>query len=89
MNAVPAPSATASQATTQWAQIAAQAPQLALADTLCRYLAQTATFLAPRSVEVFDVTLRQLAHWLLAHSDVRTAAAIGRDDIEDFKVWLG
>ena len=69
-----------------WAQIAALAPQIA--DTLGRYLSQAATFLAPNSVEVADRTLRQLAGWLLEHSDIRAVADIGRSDIEDFKVCL-
>jgi site-specific recombinase XerD len=55
---------------------------------MARYLTQVATFLAPLSVEVVDNTLRQLARWLLAHTQIRAVADIGRDDIEDFKVWL-
>ena len=76
----------AAKATSEWAQIAAQAPQIA--DTLGRYLTQVGTFLAPRSVEAADTALRQLARWLLDHTDIGTVAAIGRGDIEDFKVWL-
>jgi len=53
-----------------------------------RYLGQLATFLAPRSVEVADLVLRQFACWLLAATSVTAVAAISRDDIEDFKVWL-
>ena len=67
-------------------QIAVQAPRLA--DTMARYLAQAGTFLAPRSVDVADNTLRQLARWLVAHTDITAVGEIGRDDIEDFKVWL-
>ena len=59
-----------------------------MADTLGRYLSQASTFLAPRSVEVADVMLRQFARWLLDHSDVRTVADVGRSHIEDFKLWL-
>ena len=50
MNAVPLPQPASSRSSSEWAQIAAQAPQLA--NTLGRYLAQAATFLAPRSVDV-------------------------------------
>ncbi len=46
MNAVPLPQPASSRSSTEWAQIAAHAPQLA--DTLGRYLTQAATFLAPR-----------------------------------------
>jgi site-specific recombinase XerD len=53
-----------------------------------RYLAQSATFLAPLSVESADSALRQFARWLLEHTEVRAVAEITRDDIEDFKVWL-
>ncbi len=35
-----------------------------------------------------DGTLRQLAGWLVDHTDVAGVADISRDDIEDFKVWL-
>ena len=55
---------------------------------MARYLAQAATFLAPASVEAADNTLRQLARWLVADTDVSAVAEISRDDIEDFKVWL-
>ncbi len=71
----------------EWATIAARAPQLA--DTMARYLTQVATFLAPRSVDVADNALRQLARYLLSHEpDVVTMAAVRRHHIEDFKVWL-
>jgi len=57
----------------EWATIAAGAPQMAT--TMSRYLTQVATFLAPRSVEVADNALRQLARYLLAHEpDVVTMA---------------
>ena len=43
----------------EWAELAAAAPQLVA--TMRRYLLQLNTFLAPRSVDVADSTLRQLA----------------------------
>jgi site-specific recombinase XerD len=52
------------------------------------YLVQLTTFLAPRSVDVADSTLRQLARWLTANTDVTVVAGIGRTHIEDYKVWL-
>jgi integrase len=86
MTAAAAPQPAGSKAANEWAAIAARAPQLA--DTVTRYLSQAATFLAPNSVDVADLVLRNLACWLLDHSDVRAVAAIGRSHIEDFKVWL-
>jgi site-specific recombinase XerD len=53
-----------------------------------RYLARVAVFLAPRSVEVADAALRQLARWLLTSTTISTVTGIRRDDIEDFKLWL-
>ena len=53
-----------------------------------RYLVQLTTFLAPRSVDVADSTLRQLARWLVAETDVATVSDITRTHIEDYKVWL-
>ena len=47
--------------------LSAQAPQLAA--TMRRYLVQLTTFLAPRSVDVADSTLRQLARWLVAETE--------------------
>ena len=70
----------------EWADIAASAPQMAA--TMRRYLVQLTTFLAPRSVDVADSTLRQLARWLTTHTDVVVVAGIGRTHIEDYKVWL-
>ena len=86
MSAVPADERAGSKAAGEWARIAAQAPQMAA--TLARYLSQAATFLAPTSVEVADLTLRQLAFWLLDHTDLRAIADVRRSDIEDFKLWL-
>lgn len=74
------------QGQVEWAQIAALAPAMAV--TMRRYLAQVATFLAPRSVEVADISLRILARWLVTTTDVVSVADIARDDIEDFKIYL-
>ena len=73
-------------AAAEWAQISQAAPQLGA--TMRRYLTRAATFLPPRSVTTADGALRQLARWLLAATSIRSVAEIGRDDIEDFKVWL-
>jgi site-specific recombinase XerD len=70
----------------EWAALTAQAPQLAA--TMRRYLVQLTTFLAPRSVDVADGTLRQLARWLTATTDVTVVSDITRTHIEDYKVWL-
>jgi hypothetical protein len=59
-----------------WASLAGQAPQLTA--TMRRYLVQLTTFLAPRSVDAADSTLRQLARWLTANTDVTVVADIGR-----------
>jgi hypothetical protein len=55
--------------------------------TMRRYLVQLTTFLAPRSVDVADSTLRQFVRWLTDATDVRVVADISRADIEDLKVW--
>ena len=73
-------------AAAEWEQIGAAAPELAL--TMRRYLAQAATFLAPRSVAAADGALRQLARWLLASTSIESVTQIRRDDLEDFKIWL-
>jgi site-specific recombinase XerD len=70
----------------EWAVLSAQAPQLAA--TMRRYLIQLTTFLAPRSVDVADSTLRQLARWLIASTEVIGVADITRTHVEDYKVWL-
>jgi site-specific recombinase XerD len=70
----------------EWARLSARAPQLVA--TMRRYLLQLTTFLAPRSVEVADTTLRQLTRWLTTATDVTVVAAIERRHIEDYKVWL-
>ena len=69
-----------------WQVIAARAPRMA--STMGRYLTQTSTFLAPRSIDAASIALRQLAFWLLEHTDITAIASITRDDIEDFTVWL-
>src|SRR6516225_3509228 len=92
MSAVPARArgadraAAGTVAAAEWAQIERAAP--ALAATMRRYLAQAATFLAPRSVDAADGALRQLARWILASTSIESVTEIRRDDFEDFKVWL-
>jgi integrase len=86
MSAIPAPQGVSSKAESEWAQIAVHAPKMA--DTLARYLAQASTFLAPTSVDVADLTLRQLAFWLLDHTELRAIGEVRRSNIEDFKLWL-
>jgi site-specific recombinase XerD len=66
--------------------VATQAPKMA--DTLARCLSQASTFLAPGSVESADTVLRQLARWLIEHTDVRTVTDIARGRIEEFNYWL-
>jgi site-specific recombinase XerD len=70
----------------EWPELSVQAPQLVT--TMRRYLLQLTTFLAPRSVDVADSTLRQFARWLVATTDVAVVADITRTHIEDYKVWL-
>jgi site-specific recombinase XerD len=70
----------------EWAHLSTQAPHLTA--TMRRYLVQLTTFLAPRSVEVADQTLRQFARWIVANTDVRVVAGIERGHVEDYKVWL-
>ncbi|HEY5011745.1 MAG TPA: tyrosine-type recombinase/integrase [Acidimicrobiia bacterium] len=69
-----------------WERINRIAPTMAA--TMGRYLEQVATFLAPRSVEVADISLRQFAGWLLESTEARNVAAISRADLEDYKRWL-
>ena len=71
----------------EWPELSVQAPHLVV--TMRRYLLQLTTFLAPRSVDVADATLRQLARWLLTSTDVKGVGDITRTNIEDYKVWLG
>jgi len=56
--------------------------------TIHRYLRQLGTFLAPRSVEAAESALRQFARWMVTQTQIRAIARIGRDDIEEYKVWL-
>jgi site-specific recombinase XerD len=88
MSALPAPvrEPAGSHAAAEWDHIGQAAPQLAA--TMRRYLTQIAAFLAPRSVEVADSSLRQLSRWILASTGIEAVAEIRRDDIEDYKVWL-
>jgi len=92
VSALPAPGPAASRAVpgsiaaAQWAQIQAAAPQAA--ETIGRYLQRLAAFLAPRSVTAAENALRQFARWLTADAGLDSIAAVRRDDIEDYKVWL-
>ena len=70
----------------QWAVLSARAPQLSA--TMRRYLLQLTMFLAPRSVEMADSTLRQLARWLTTETDVVIVNQVTRSHVEDYKVWL-
>jgi len=74
------------QAEAEWAQIRAAAPQVAA--VMHRYLRQLGTFLAPASVDAADNALRQLARWMITEAGLAAVGDIGRDHIEDFKVWL-
>jgi site-specific recombinase XerD len=69
----------------QWADLARSVPTLVA--TMRRYLTQLDTFLAPRSVDVADQTLRQFTRWLAAN-DVTIVSGITRRNIEDYKVHL-
>ena len=70
----------------EWAQMSGAAPQLVA--TMRRYLVQLTTFLAPRSVEVADQTLRQFTRWVTTATDIAVVADIERRHVEDYKVWL-
>jgi site-specific recombinase XerD len=74
-----------STAAAQWAQIQAVAPQVVV--TMQRYLQRLAAFQAPASVVVAENVLRIFAGWMLG-AGLDSVAAVRRDDIEDFKVWL-
>ena len=69
----------------QWAELATAAP--VVVSTMHRYLTQLGTFLAPRSVDVADQTLRQFTRWLVAN-DVTTVTEVTRTHVEDYKVHL-
>jgi site-specific recombinase XerD len=75
-----------STAAAQWAQIRAEAPQVT--ETIGRYLQRLAAFLAPASVNAAENALRQFARWMIAEGGLDSIAAVRRDDIEDYKVWL-
>src|SRR5712692_9808805 len=70
----------------EWSTLLARAPQLAA--TMRRYLVQCSTFLAPRSVDAADTTLRQFTRWVVDNTDVVVVADITRTNVEDYKVWL-
>jgi site-specific recombinase XerD len=70
----------------EWVVLAASCPQASA--TIGRYVQQLSTFLAPHSVELADITLRQLVRWIAAETDVTTVAGITRTHMEDYKVWL-
>jgi len=78
--------AAGSAAAAQWAQVRAAAPQVA--SVAARYLQRLALFLAPASVEAADGALRQFARWMVTEAGLDAIAAVGRDDIEDYKLWL-
>ena len=69
-----------------WQTIAARAPRMA--STMGRYLTQASTFLAPRSIDAASIALRQFALWLLDNTDITAVAAVTRDDLEGYMVWL-
>ena len=70
----------------EWPELSTKAPQLVA--TMRRYLLQLTTFLAPRSVDVADHTLRQFARWLVATTEVTVISDVTRAHIEDYKLWL-
>jgi len=70
----------------EWAALSARAPQLAA--TMRRYLIRCSTFLAPRSIDAAENTLRQFTRWLTTNTDVAAVGEITRTNIEDYKVWL-
>ena len=75
-----------SAAAAQWAQIRAETPQVTA--TIQRYLQRLAAFLAPGSVTAAENALRQFARWMITDAGLEAIAAVRRDDIEDYKVWL-
>ena len=52
-----------------------------------RYLQRLAAFQAPTSVDAAENTLRIFAGWMLG-AGLDSVAAVRREQIEDFKVWL-
>jgi site-specific recombinase XerD len=77
---------TGSIAAAQWAQLRAAAPQVTA--TIQRYLQRLGAFLAPASVDAAENALRQFARWMITDAGLEAIAAVRRDDIEDYKVWL-
>jgi site-specific recombinase XerD len=73
-------------AAAQWAQLRAEAPQVVA--VIQRYLQRLAVFLAPGSVDAAENALRQFARWMITDAGLDAIAAVRRDDIEDYKVWL-
>jgi len=69
-----------------WAVLSARAPQLTA--TMRRYLIQCSTFLAPRSIDAAENTLRQFTRWFTDNTGVTVVGEITRTNIEDYKVWL-
>jgi site-specific recombinase XerD len=76
----------ANESERDWADLSTARPQVAA--TMGRYLIQLSTFLAPRTVDSDDNTLRQFARWLVAETDVAAIAGITRTHVEGYKVWL-
>ena len=62
------------------------APQIAA--VMERYLQRLGAFLAPASVAAAEDALRQLGRWMITDAGLGSIAAVRRDDIEDYKVWL-
>jgi len=75
-----------SVAAAEWARLQAVAPQAVA--TIHRYLRQLGTFLAPGSVTAAEGALRQFARWMVTEAQITAICDVGRDDIEDYKVWL-
>jgi site-specific recombinase XerD len=73
-------------AAAEWAQLRAAAPQVTA--VIQRYLQRLAAFLAPGSVNASENALRQFARWMITEAGLDAVAAVRRDDIEDYKVWL-
>ena len=74
-----------STAAAQWTQIHAVSPQVVA--TMQRYLQRLAAFQAPTSVDVAENALRIFARWMIG-AGLDSVAAVRRDEIGDFKVWL-
>jgi hypothetical protein len=68
----PRPRGAGSRAAAEWAKMGGGGTPAGC--TMRRYLAQMATFLAPRSVDVADSSLRQLARRIVACTGIESAA---------------